>query len=87
MTWRVEGAAALLKTSPYQMLGLLPDCAFNVIGLAVVPTALSVPLTVSSTRLMSSPVPMPSLPAICTTTPGSMVSATPGGTVRSPTTV
>jgi hypothetical protein len=47
-----------------------PLLALKEIGLAAVPTALSVPLIVSSTRAVSTPEAWPSVLANWTSTPG-----------------
>jgi hypothetical protein len=55
-------------------------------GELAVPEAWSAPLTLSSERAGSSPAPIKSVVAKASVTPGSIVSETPGATVRSPAT-
>src|SRR5262252_4849302 len=77
-------AAAASMTIPYQMPEEDPLWAWNVTGLAAVPLTVSVPLIVSSTRLVSAPAAWPSVLATCTVVPAWMVRNAPLGTVTSP---
>jgi len=57
----------------------------RLIGAAGVPSATSVPATISSPRVVLEPAPIRSELAVkVTVAPGSMVRVTPGATVRSP---
>ena len=72
-----------ISSTPYQAFVPVPGDS-NVIGSSAVPAATTRPSTRSSVSLVFAPDAIASVVANRSVAPGSMVSVTPGATVRSP---